>query len=383
MNKSPRGYNFGARATWETYKMGGFICWTNNIPFGTDVYVTNRANPVFDVTGFAPSSVDVDDWISSAASIGLEYLTLTVKHNMGWWLFPFSTDMEPHTGKDSYNTTISLPQVANYGVNNASIVGTADQDIVHRFVSGCIANGIKPILYYNIGKDINARGGFSSIQESAFSSDSAISSTYSKYTTMVEAHITELLQTFPTIHLWLDAVAWYPRSAHQSLFNTIRSAGSENNLVIYNYQPVQGSSNTGTFERPSGTSTDYEGSLVGESYYLWPFDIISHESSFIPTGAGQTTAWLAALKANKKHIYWTGAELETTIFAGQQYFYYDPIVVGGTPNVLESAANLNAIADIVTPSNVPFSLTWSPDLTGVISTAQKNRMQDVYNHIFP
>lgn len=381
----PRGFEFGERAQWNPSRFGLLVHWMNNIPFGTDVYVDNRANAPFSVSGFAPSGVDVNDWVDFGAGIGVDYMVLTVKHNMGWRLYPFTTDMASHTGKDSYNVTISLPQVATYGVNNPAIVGTADQDIVHQFVSRCEFQGVKPVLYYNIGKDINARGGFSSVEESAFSSDTDISDTYGLYTTMVEAQITELLTAFPNVWLWLDAVAWYPRTALISLYSKIRDVGNENTLVIYNYEAVQGSLNTNIVTRPNGTHANYPGTLDGTQQYLWPCDIASYEYSRVPPGlntAGQL-AELTRIQRHKKHVYWRGAEVSTPVFTAGQWSYYDPGVVGGTPNVLESLANLEARADLANDEIAPVLVAMPPDLTGVVSSAIKTRLTDLANHIFP
>lgn len=382
MAKVPRGFNFGDRATWEAARFGTFICWTNNIPFGTEVYTDNRNAPVFDVAGWAPAAVNVNDWVDFSASIGANYAILTIQHNMGWSLYPFVTEMTSHTGKDSYNATITLPQVAQYHVGNPAIVGTADQDIVHRFVARCITQGIKPVLYYNIGKDINARGGHADIPTAAFSSDTAISDSYPLYCAMVEGRIAELLTAFPTVWLWLDAPHWYPRAYHQSLFNVIRGTAGENALVIYNYEPVAGSSDGVTEKtKPVGTNAaTYPGSLDGTQMYMWPFDIASYEYSRIPTNAASE---MAVLQSHKKHVYWRGAEVSSPVFTGGQWFHRDPVVVGGTPNVLDSAANLNGRADSANTNAAPFALAISPDEDGVISVAQKNRITDVANHIFP
>jgi hypothetical protein len=377
-NKTPRGYAYGDRLTWEGLTMGAMICWTNNIPNGVDVYATNRTSPVFPVSSFAPTNVDVDDWIDFASSINLEYLVLTVQHNMGWSLFPFVTNIEAHTGKDSYNATISLPQVNNYGVGNVAISGTADQDIVHQFVTKCEAAGIQPVLYYNIGKDLNSRGGFATIAESSISSDPAITLGYAKYATMVEGRMQELLSAFPNIWLWLDAVAWYPRSYHQALFNRIRTRGNENTLVIYNYEPVQGSGDADVIMKPNGTNAAYySGSLTGKDYYLSPFDISSFEHQRLPTEA----AAFNKLISNNKHVYWTGKEICSNMFTNGQYFYWDQAIVGGTPNTLESAVNLNLIADDATSNDCPLVMALAPNLTGVISTAQKDRITLVATHI--
>lgn len=380
MAKVPRGFKFGSRAIWETYRFGSFVCWTNNIPFGTDVHTDNRQNPVFDVTGWAPvvSDAAINSWVDLTASLGGQYSIFTVMHNMGWSWFPFQNDIPTHTGKDSYNATITLPQVVKYGVNNPAIIGTASQDVVHRFVARCRTQGIKPVLYYNIGKDLNSRGGHDSIAAAAFSSDGDIAAEYPAYCAMVEARLAELLTAFPDVWLWLDAPHWYPRTYLQSLFDAIRAAGSENTLVIINYNPVQGSGDSGLVTKPSGTSAaDYQGSLDGRQQYLWPFDVASYEYSRTPSGAEFGT-----LQRHLKHIYWRGAEVSSPVYSGA-WFYWDPAIVGGTPNQVASEATLNARADLATANNAPFALAFSPDENGELDTAQINRITDVANHIFP
>lgn len=381
MAKTPRGFNFGDRAIWETYRFGSFVCWTNNIPFGTDVHTDNRENPVFDVTGWVPvvSDAAINSWVDLTASVGGQYSIFTVMHNMGWSWFPFQTDIATHTGKDSYNATITLPQVVKYGVNNPAIIGTASQDVVHRFVARCRLQGIKPVLYYNIGKDLNSRGGHDSIATAAFSGDATIAAEYPAYCAMVEARLAELLAAFPDVWLWLDAPHWYPRTMIQSLFNAIRAAGNENTLVIINYNPVQGSSDTGLATKPNGTSAaDYEGSLNGTQQYLWPFDVASYEYTRLPGSVAE----LGPLQRHLKHIYWRGGEVSSNIYSGQ-WFYWDDAVVGGTNNIVLSEATLNGRADLATPNGIPFALALSPDADGALDTAQVNRFTDVANHIFP
>jgi hypothetical protein len=380
MAKTPRGFNFGDRAIWETYRLGSFICFTNNIPFGTDVHTDNRENPVFDVSGWNPQNIDCEDWVDFTASVGGQYAIFTVMHNMGWSWYPFEADVATHTGKDSYNATITLPQVVKYGVNNPAIIGTADQDVVHRFVARCRTQGIKPVLYYNIGKDLNSRGGHSNIQAAAFATDPVIAAEYPAYCAMVEARMAELLTAFPDVWLWLDAPHWYPITMHQSLFNAIRAAGNENTLVIYNYDPVAGSTDGGVEKtKPTGTSTSYTGTLDGTQMYMWPFDVGSYEYSRLPTNAAIE---MAVRQRNLKRYYWRGAEVSSPIYDGQ-WFYWDQAIVGGTPNVLSSAATLNARADLATDQAAPFALALSPDGDGIVDTAQKNRFTDVANHIFP
>lgn len=383
MSFGPRGFEYGERALWNSFRFGCFINWTNNIPFGTDVYTTNRTSAPFAVSGWAPAGIDVNDWVDFAASIGIQYLVLTVKHNMGWCLYPFTTEIASHTGKDSYNATIALPQVAQYNVGNPAIVGTADQDIIHRFVARCEFQGIKPVLYYNIGKDINNRGGFADVAVSAFSSDTDISDGYPLYTAMVEAHMQELLTAFPNVWLWLDAVAWYPRTAHQNLYEAIRTYGNENTLIIYNVEPLQGSSDASTRTKPNGTNADYPGTLNGTQQYIWPLDVASYEYSRVPTIGGDGATEFVRIQSHLKHVYWRGSETSSPIFTGGQWFYWDPGIVGGTPNTVESLANLSARADVPNGFNAPFLCSMSPDGNGVVSAGQKTRLTELANYIFP
>lgn len=63
MSFGPRGFEFGERVLFNASRFGCFINWTNNIPFGTEVYTDNRTAAPFAVSGWAPAGVDVNDWV--------------------------------------------------------------------------------------------------------------------------------------------------------------------------------------------------------------------------------------------------------------------------------------------------------------------------------
>jgi hypothetical protein len=198
---------------------------------------------------------------------------------------------------------------------------------------------------------------------------------------MVEAHITELLVEFPGVWLWLDAVAWYPRTHLQSLYNRIKIAGNENTLVILNYDPVAGSSDAGIeVLKPNGTnSAAYPGTLAGTSFYLWPFDVASFEYGRIPGGG---SIW-GYVKSHLKHVHWGGSEVTSPLYTTDQWFYRDPVVVGGSPNALTALATLETRSLLGTANNAPFCIAISPKGDGSIPDTQRQRLKDLGAYVNP
>ncbi|HBO43725.1 MAG TPA: hypothetical protein DD670_07290, partial [Planctomycetaceae bacterium] len=127
---------------------------------------------------YAPTNLDVDQWIRVARDAGMKYAVLTAKHVPGHCLWDSEVIRE---GKE-YNY-----DVATSGDTT---------DVVGEFMKACEKYGIAPGLYYCVLDGYNEGG----LQGSA-----PITSDYFR---LIEDHVTELLTNYPGIReLWVD-IPW-------------------------------------------------------------------------------------------------------------------------------------------------------------------------------
>jgi alpha-L-fucosidase len=114
----------GLLADWETLKFGMFVHFGMSTFTGKEFGETSaRADE------FAPTALDVDQWIRVAAEGGMKYAILTTKHCYG------------HSLWDS--------RLTDYDVAS----GPVKTDVVREFVDACRAHGLKPGFYYLLGWD--------------------------------------------------------------------------------------------------------------------------------------------------------------------------------------------------------------------------------------
>ncbi len=160
-------------------KFGAFICW-NMSTFQN----LEWAYADVDVDTFAPTDLDIDNWLDAISDANMKYATLTVKHHDGFCLWP-TEFADP--GHDPY----SIAQTTWYAANGSP-------DIVKLFTDGCNTRGIKPCLYYSIwDKTHEARSGTDDTTDAA------------AYIAMIEMQLTELLTNYGDIYaIWFDGWDW-------------------------------------------------------------------------------------------------------------------------------------------------------------------------------
>ncbi|HUV81854.1 MAG TPA: alpha-L-fucosidase [archaeon] len=160
-------------------KLAALLCWNMSTFVNAE-----GADPDIDPDTFAPTDLDVDNWLDACVAAGVEVAYLTVKHHDGFMLW--CSDQHA-VGYDPY-TIERTTWYAGSGI-----------DITDAFVNGCNARGIKPGIYFSIwDKTHETRTGTDETTDAA------------AYIAMIEAQLTELLTNYGTIHsLWFDAWAWH------------------------------------------------------------------------------------------------------------------------------------------------------------------------------
>lgn len=164
--------------TWR--ELGMFI------HFGLETFLNVEYNDgTAPINTFAPSGLDIDQWVSTAKSMGAKYAVLTSKHHSGFCLFPTAT--------------------TNYGVASTAWYAGGGYDIVQQFATKFRAAGIVPMLYFSIWDRHFER----SLVGAEFSSNAQCETYRAQYRSFLEAQIREILTRYGEIGgLWIDGGAW-------------------------------------------------------------------------------------------------------------------------------------------------------------------------------
>jgi alpha-L-fucosidase len=173
---------------------------------------TEQANPDLSVDTFAPTGLDIDNWLDAIQAAGCTYATLTVKHHDGFCLWPTAYYVAGH---DPY----SIAETTWYS-NNGS------PDVVGLFVSKCNTRGISPNLYFSMwDTTYETRSGTDETTDAA------------AYIAMIQAQLTELLTNYGTIDsIWLDGWSWHlghTKIPTDVIYHTIKGL-SPSTLIIEN-----------------------------------------------------------------------------------------------------------------------------------------------------
>jgi alpha-L-fucosidase len=163
------------REAYVAQERGALVSW--NMPTFTG---TEQSDPNLNVDTFAPTGLDVDNWLDACVSAGMTYAVLVTKHHDGFALWPTAY----HVGA---NPPYSIAQTAFYASNGSP-------DIVDLFVAKCRIRNLNPCLYFSIQDTTHeARSGTDETTDPA------------GYLAMVVTQITELLTDYGDITaLWFD-----------------------------------------------------------------------------------------------------------------------------------------------------------------------------------
>lgn len=167
--------NQAQRIAYAAKNFGVFFHWN----MSTFVDMQN-ANPNLNVDTFAPTGLDIDQWLDAAVTAGANTAALTVKHHDGFCLWA---------------TAFTVPTYDPYSIaSTAWYTANGNPDVVSLFVTKCRTRNLLPVLYFSV-KDhtYEVRSG------------NTPSSNPTAYIAMVKAQLTELLSNYGAITaIWTD-----------------------------------------------------------------------------------------------------------------------------------------------------------------------------------
>ena len=180
---------------WQELKFGMFIHYGLST-FTGDWRTNKNASPA----AYAPSNLDVRQWVRTAKQTGMKYAVLTAKHTLGHCLW------------DSSDYTYDVA------------AGTDKTDVIDAFIRTCRAEGIKPGLYYCI-LDIYNEGGDTLKWKAAVKPD---------YFKQIKKHLTELHTKYPDIfEQWIDIPHKLSSAQRWELYRLVKKLNPDC-LVIMN-----------------------------------------------------------------------------------------------------------------------------------------------------
>lgn len=169
------------REDFLSWKFGMFIHF-NVATFHERQWATGYEDP----GTFTPDKLDCHQWIDAAASAGMSYAVLTVKHTGGWCLWD-----------SKYTDTHDMTAFVNYKGGKG--------DIVRKFVDACRERGVKVGLYYCFPGDFARREGLPEGKEDIHGLPPEAKG---EYTDLIKNQLSELLTKYGPIDLlWIDQYA--------------------------------------------------------------------------------------------------------------------------------------------------------------------------------
>lgn len=163
-----------------------------------------------DIDTFAPTGLDVDQWLDAVVSADMNYAILTTKHHDGFVLWP---------------TAYAVPTFDPYSIAETTwYANNGSPDVVGLFVAKCRTRNLNPCLYYSIwDKTYELRVGSALVTAA--------------YRNMVKTQLTELLTNYGDIGaIWLDGWGWkfaYDEIAYEEIYAHIKTL-QPNCIVIEN-----------------------------------------------------------------------------------------------------------------------------------------------------
>ncbi len=184
---------------------------------------------------YAPSDLDVDQWIATARDAGMRYAVLTSKHVSGHCLWDSKVQ---YRGKEY-----------DYDVGTSS----DPTDVIAAFMKSCKKYDIKPGLYYCLMDTHNSYGP-DKWKEARLMPE---------YFQFVKDQLTELLHRYPDIfYLWLDIPRLASIEQRTEIYNMIKKIKPDC-IVLYNFGLRAGDSK--------------EKITIGQFLAAWPTDVLNSE----------------------------------------------------------------------------------------------------------
>lgn len=243
------------RANYVAQGFGGMIVW-NMSTFQEAEWATGGV----DVNTFAPTDLDIDQWLDACVSAGMTYVSLTTKHHDGFALWA---------------TSYAVPKYAPYSIAQTTwYTNNGSPDVVGLFVAGCRARSLNPVLYFSmIDWTYEGRTGTDEISGTA------------AYLEMIKLQLSELLTNYGQITaIWTDGWGWhmgYEEITYEEILAYIHSIQPNCLLVENEYDHPSTHTQIEVFESatPIGNTVPAESVMTIQAGNKWfyntstPYDL--------------------------------------------------------------------------------------------------------------
>lgn len=266
-------------------------------------------------TCYAPSQLDVDQWVNVARDNGFKYAVLTTKHVAGHCLWPSKLN-DYHVGTSANPT-----------------------DVVEKFVRACGRTGVKPGFYY-CSWDNHNRFGSVTPQFGPGGGPGSWNWMYTtrEYEDFQLAQCRELIENYGApVEWWVDIPKCLSHGFRRTLYEYLSAAGPESVIMM----------NTGIGDGADQPKVEN-----------WPTDLIAIETRMPPTSASSQShhghqPWREVLG---KYYHLPGEVCDTVC---KRWFYQE----GDQP---KSDGELLALALMAKARGCNFLLDVGPDRRGLI-----------------
>ena len=246
---------------------------------------------------YAPTDLNVDSWIQTAAEAGMKYAVLTAKHVSGHCLW------------NSRHTDYSVATSAD------------PTDVVAAFTGACKKHGVLPGLYYCSWDNHHRFGSKTPNTENCSWHDCF---TTPRYWDFQMSQLEELCTGYgPLCEIWIDIPKILPRAIRQEMYDSI-ARWQPDAVIVMNHGISDGSR--------------------FDINYAWPTDVIAIER-FLPS----SSEGFVPLREIEGTQYYLGGEVCDPI--GREWFFVD----GDTPRsdeellgmyLLSTARGCNLLLDV-------------------------------------
>ena len=214
---------------WRALDYGMFI------HFGMSTFIANEyGSGKEDPATYAPSNLDVDQWIRVARDAGMKYAVLTAKHTAGHCLWDSQVQFR---GKEFDH------DIATSGNQT---------DVVAEFVKACQKYGLMPGLYWCLQDHRNNSKPLKQQRTAPLPDD---------FFKLAQDQLTELIRRYPAVsYYWLDIPVAASPAQRVALYDLIKRQ-RPGTIVLFN----RGTS------KPKGPLT------VADCQSAWPTDVLNTE----------------------------------------------------------------------------------------------------------
>jgi hypothetical protein len=273
---------------FKNYKKGWLIDWGMETFWGM---AFGASGPAPSGSYFNISDLPIDTWVAAAKTCNINYAGITAVTEIGYGLWPSDVNLQELNASG-----LLTPTHAHYNVR-----GTADPNIIGKFVTKFRSAGIEPFIYHNLSIDWNMLGSFSSV--SSYSTTDLRRAKIIYYWCL---NIQELMIKYGVKMFWFDAFSRLTNAEYQQIYNAVKAIDT-NALVIMN-----ATGNT-TFDQ-------------------FPYDAQSTETAFTDQG---NTAYQSTSRTYNGTTYFVPQEIVisgTSTTSPQNWYNYDQYCVSQPQN---------------------------------------------------